>query len=279
MSKWNLIVDVAACTNCNACVLACQDEYVGNRFAGYAAEMPKHGHRWIDIKRKERGRHPMVDVAYLPLMCQHCEDAPCAKAAKDGAVKKRADGIVIIDPEKAKGQKQIVEACPFGAIWWNEQEQLPQHWIFDAHLLDAGWAEPRAATVCPTAAIRAVRAGDAEMEAMARREELEGLRPDLGIKTRVWYKNLWRYSKCFIGGSVEAAVGDKIDCVEGARVTLYRGTAKVGETATDAYGDFKLDRLDADSGAHRVEIAAPGRPPKSFDVTLGESVYLGEIRV
>src|SRR4051812_31102292 len=116
MSKWNLIVDVAACTNCNACVLACQDEYVGNSFPGYAEEMPKHGHRWIDIKRQERGRHPMVDIAYLPVMCQHCEDAPCAKAATGGAVKKRADGIVIIDPEKAKGQKQIVEACPFGAV-------------------------------------------------------------------------------------------------------------------------------------------------------------------
>ena len=58
MKQWNLIVDVANCTNCNLCVLAVQDEYCGNEFPGYAAEMPKHGHRWIEIKQKVRGKAP-----------------------------------------------------------------------------------------------------------------------------------------------------------------------------------------------------------------------------
>jgi Fe-S-cluster-containing dehydrogenase component len=142
VKKWNIIIDVAECTNCNLCALSCQDEYAGNDWPGVAAEMPRHGHRWIDIKRKERGQHPLVDVAYLPVMCQHCDDAPCIKAAKDGAVTKRADGIVIIDPIKAKGQKQIVEACPYDAVFWNEEKQLPQAWPFDAHLLDPGPPPP-----------------------------------------------------------------------------------------------------------------------------------------
>ena len=88
-AKWNLIVDVANCTNCNNCTLAVQDEHVGNSFPGYAAEMPKHGHRWIDIRRRERGQGTMTDVAYLPTMCQHCDDAPCMAAAKDDAMKLR----------------------------------------------------------------------------------------------------------------------------------------------------------------------------------------------
>ena len=62
MSKWNLIVDVANCTNCNLCALALQDEHVGNAFPGYAEEMPKHGHRWIEIKRRERGTPPVVNA-------------------------------------------------------------------------------------------------------------------------------------------------------------------------------------------------------------------------
>ena len=86
MKQWNLIVDVANCTNCNLCVLAVQDEYVGNEFPGYAAEMPKHGHKWIDIKQKVRGQAPIVDAAYLPVMCQHCDDAPCIKAAENDAI-------------------------------------------------------------------------------------------------------------------------------------------------------------------------------------------------
>ena len=123
MKKWNLIVDVENCTNCNVCTLAVQDEHVGNSFPGYAEEMPKHGHRWIEIMRKERGAGSATDVAYLPTMCQHCDDAPCMKAAPD-AVSKRPDGIVIIDPVKAKGRKDLVGSCPYGAIWWNEEKQV-----------------------------------------------------------------------------------------------------------------------------------------------------------
>ncbi|MGI9379505.1 MAG: hypothetical protein ACR2OW_07605, partial [Methyloligellaceae bacterium] len=73
--KWALIVDVDGCTNCNVCVLACKDEHVGNSFAGYAEDMPKHGHNWIRIETNERGDGPMVDVGYLPVMCQHCDEA------------------------------------------------------------------------------------------------------------------------------------------------------------------------------------------------------------
>jgi len=119
MKKWNLLIDVAQCFNCNACAMACHDEYYGNEFPGYAAEMQRQGHRWIDIRRRETGRCPTVEVSYLPVTCNHCDDAPCLKAARDGAVQKRADGIVIIVPEKSRGQKQLVEACPYGAISWN----------------------------------------------------------------------------------------------------------------------------------------------------------------
>ena len=59
MNKWNLIIDVAECTNCNLCTLAAMDEYVGNEFPGYSAPMPKHGHKWINILQKERGQVPI----------------------------------------------------------------------------------------------------------------------------------------------------------------------------------------------------------------------------
>ena len=278
MEKWNLIVDVAKCTNCNMCTLACQDEYVGNDFPGYAAEMPKHGHHWIDIRRKERGSIPMIDVAYLPVMCQHCDEAPCIAAAEGGAVSKRGDGIVIIDPAKAKGQKQLVESCPYGAIWWNEETDLPQHWIFDAHLLDDGWKEPRAAQVCATAAITAQKCEDAVMQKRIADEGLENFHPEHGTKPRVWYKNLHRFEKCFIGGTLAEEKDGVVDCVEGAKVTLFKGSDRVADTTSDNYGDFKFDHLDENSGAHRVDIEAAGTT-KSLDVELGLSVNLGEIMV
>lgn len=276
MSKWNLIVDVANCTNCNLCTLAVQDEHVGNAFPGYAEEMPKHGHRWIEIKRRERGAPPDTDVAYLPVMCQHCDDAPCIKAAPE-AISKRLDGIVIIDPDKAKGREDIVESCPYGAIWWNEEKQVPQHWFFDAHLLDTGWQEPRCVTVCATNALKAVKLDDAEMKALADAEGLEPLRPDLETGARVYYKNLSRYNAAFVAGTVSAETGGQVDCVAGAEVSLRRDGAEIATLTTDAFGDFKFDGLDAAEQTYEVEVTWKGAS-KTTEITLNTSKSVGEIR-
>jgi Fe-S-cluster-containing dehydrogenase component len=279
MKKWNLIIDVAACINCHACTLAVSDEYVDNEWPGYAAPMPKHGHRWIDILQKERGQRPMIDIAYMPTTCNHCDNAPCIAAAQGGAIRKREDGIVLIDPVLAKGQKHLVDACPYGHIWWNEALQLPQSWPFDAHLLDQGWNKTRGDQSCSTGAMRAVKLEDAEMERLAREEGLETLRPELGTKPRVYYRNLWRYTTCFIGGTVSVERGGVVDCLQGARVRLQQGEKCVAELVTDNYGDFKFDRLEDGSGAYRVEISAADRDSMIFDVTLGASINLGEIRL
>jgi Fe-S-cluster-containing dehydrogenase component len=278
MKKWNMIIDVAECTNCNLCTLAIMDEYIGNDWPGYAAPMPKHGHRWINILQKERGQAPMIDVAYVPTMCNHCDDAPCMKADKTGAIKKRDDGIVLIDPVKAKGQKQLVDACPYGHIWWNEELGLPQAWPFEAHLIDQGWQQTRGQQSCPTGAMRAIAVEDAEMERMAREERLEVLKPELGTKPRVYYRNLARYTKCFIGGTVSTEANGVVDCVAGAAVRLLRNGAAVADTTTDNFGDFKFDRLDEGSGRYAVEISAQGRK-KVVEVDLGVSTNIGEIRV
>lgn len=287
MKKWNVIIDVAECTNCNLCTLATQDEYVGNDWPGVAAPMPRHGHRWIDIRRKERGQPPQVDVAYMPTMCQHCDDAPCIQAATGGAVVKRDDGIVIIDPVKAKGQKAIRDACPHGAVFWNEELDIPQAWPFDAHLLDAGWPEPRAATACPTGAFRALKVEDSEMARLRREEELEYLDPSAGTRPRVHYKNLHRFTKCFIAGQVAGDRDGTEECIEGARVSLGRDGIVIAETRTDAFGDFRIDRLEPDAGPysltvthdafreHRMELESD--PEGGID--LGESITLPLVRL
>ena len=277
MKKWNLIIDVAECTNCNLCTLAAMDEYVGNDFPGYSAPMPKHGHRWIDILQKERGELPTLDVAYVPTLCNHCDNAPCV-AKSGGAIAKRADGIVLIDPVKAKGRKDLVEACPYGHIWWNEELKLPQAWTFDAHLIDQGWQQTRGQQSCPTAAMQAICVEDDEMASIAREQELEVIKPELGTKPRVYYKNLWRYTRCFIAGSVSAKAKGAVDCVEGASVALLKDGAVVAKAKTDNYGDFKFDRLTENSGDYVVEISA-GKAKKSVPARLGASVTLGEIRL
>ena len=277
MKKWNMIIDVAECTNCQLCALSAMDEYVGNEWPGVAAPMPRHGHNWIDIKQKERGQAPMIDIAYVPTMCNHCDNAPCLSKGGD-AVKKREDGIVIIDPEKAKGRKDLVESCPYGHIWWNEERELPQIWPFDAHLLDQGWQQTRGQQACPTGAMRAIKVEDDEMARMARDESLEVMKPEAATRPRVYYRNLWRYNKSFIGGSVAAQANGVVDCVEGAAVRLIKDGSTVARTTTDNYGDFKFDKLDDNSGRYTVEVTSNGRS-KMLDATLGASINLGEIRL
>lgn len=279
-AKWNMIVDVARCDNCRNCFLATKDEHIGNDFPGYAAAQPAQGHSWMDIVRQERGSYPLAEARFMPVMCNHCDDAPCMKAARDGAVRKREDGILIIDPEKSKGQKQIVDACPYGAIYWNEEKQIPQAWIFDAHLLDEGWAKTRAEQSCPTGVFRSVKVEDAEMQRIAQQEELEVLKPELGTRPRVYYRNLHLMTGCFVGGTVVADVDGVEECAEGAEVILKRNGSEIGRATTDTFGEFKIDRLEKNSGPYELEARSGRFGSASAKFELGnESVYLGVMKL
>ena len=274
-SKWNLIVDVECCDNCRVCFLAVKDEYIGNDFPGCSAAQPAQGHNWLDIRRKERGAYPLVEARFLPVMCNHCDDAPCIKAARGDAVRKRPDGIVIIDPGKSKGQKQIVDACPYGAVCWNDDQQIPQAWPFDAHLLDTGWTRTRAEQACPAHAYRTIKVEDEEMQRIRAEQGLEVLRPELGTRPRIYYKNLHLVTKCFVGGTVVKQANGVEECAAGVEVLLKQAGREVGRATTDTFGEFKIDRLEPNSRGYRLEAAASsGRCSIEFD--LGEdSRYLG----
>lgn len=278
MKKWHLTIDVAKCENCNNCFLACRDEHCGNDWPGYALSQPLHGHRWMNILRKERGAFPVIDVAYLPKPCMHCDHAPCIKAAQNGAVYKRKDGIVIIDPRKAAGQRQLVSSCPYGAIWWNDQKRLPQKCTLCAHLLDEGWQAPRCVQACPTGALTIQRTEAGTLNQLRQSPEWSVLgkahNPTL---PRVLYKNLHRYTHCFIAGSA-ARRRDKIeDCLPGQAVQLIKEGRIVEKTVTDAFGDFKFDGLPAGSGAYHVIIGDPGRGGRTVEVNLVKSVSVGTV--
>jgi Fe-S-cluster-containing dehydrogenase component len=277
VKKRALIVDVAKCTGCNNCVLATKDEHVGNDFPGYAVAQPAHGHEWISIERHMRGSGSMVDVSYLPRMCNHCDNAPCIKAAGDGSIVKRPDGVVIIDPVKARGRKDLVAACPYGAIAWNEEAQVPQHWFFDAHLLDKGWTKPRCVQVCPTGALEAFHDTDAALQELTSKQGLEVLRPELGTQPRVLYRNLQRVTRCFVGGNVCRTTADgRNQNVTGARVELSIDGQVSCSVLTDHFGDFKIDGLS--SGAkYSLHIDHPQFGQARLAGVLRTSENLGPI--
>lgn len=275
MKKVNMIVDVARCHDCNNCFLSCKDEHWDNDHLPIAAAQPRFGQKWRDVLYVERGQYPLQDVCSLSYACMHCDDPACMKAAQNGAVYKREDGIVIIDPIKAKGQKQIADACPYKAIFWNEESQLPQKCTMCAHLLDSGeWKQPRCSFACPTGALTFLYASDEEIAKKAAAEGLEYFHPEYGTKPRIWYKNLYRFIKCHIAGSIE--LHDKKECADGAKVMLTNTATKQTWTAkADNYGDFKFDKLEANSGVYTVTAGYPGYQSLSKTVELKDSVNVG----
>lgn len=260
-------------------MLVTRDEHVGNDFPGYAAPQPVHGQYWIKIHREVRGEGSMVDAAYRPTTCNHCDNAPCIAKAGDGSVYKRKDGIVIIDPKKARGRKDLIQSCPYGAIWWNDELQLPQKWIFDAHLLDQGWEQLRCQQSCPTGVYRTHFVEDSEMQSIVEKEQLEVLQPELNTKPRVYYKNLYRFSKCFIGGSAVAEINGTLECIEGATAKLLKNGKVLDTAKSDAFGDFKFDKLAPNSGNYFIEVTHPQHGMATANATLEKSKYVGNMKL
>ena len=233
-----LVVDLDRCNGCFNCQLACKDEHCDNDWSPYALPQPTTGQFWCKVEQKERGRVPVVRVAYTPTFCGMCDDAACMKAAEGGAVYRREDGVVIIDPAKAQGQRQIAEACPLGMVYWNEALDVPQKCTGCAHLMDNGWSEPRC-----------VDDFAGELDAASVAEELEG------AGSHVYYLNR---PKRWIAGTV-ANRGEN-EVVIGARVGIFDDDGScVTSLETDEFGDFKYD--ECGKRHYRVRIEADGFAP------------------
>lgn len=175
------------------------------------------------------------------------------------ALYRRDDGLVILDPEKSKGQKEIVDSCPYGAIYWNEELQIPQKCTGCAHLLDDGWEAPRCVDACCTDALRFGEEADFADEL----KDAVVLRPELGTSPRVYYLNK---PKRFVAATVVDIDADEV--VEGAEVLLQRTSddAVVLTGQTDEFGDVWLENIDPDS--YRLWMKKDGYLDQSIEVDL-----------
>ena len=272
MARYGMIINITKCTGCYNCFLTCRDEFAGNAYPPYAAAQPMSGMNWIRLIERERGQYPKVKVAYIPLTCMQCDEAPCVKMAQNEAVYRRADGIVIIDPLKAKGQKGIVNTCPYRVIEWNEAEQLPQKCILCAHMLDKGEKVPRCVESCPTGALVFGDLDDpgSEIARIVAGRQAAALHGEYGIGEKVRYLNL---PGKFIAGTV--IYGDIDEVASGLKVTLS-GNGETREARTNGFGDFEFEGL-AENAAYTLKLEAAGYKARSVKATTQRDNYLGEI--
>ncbi len=275
MTQWGFVIDISRCVGCYACFTACKDEYWDNDYPPYTVAQPKQGQYWMNIAKNERGTYPYVKVAYMPVPCMQCDDAPCIKVARDNAVYRRPDGIVVIDPQKAVGQKQLLapEACPYGVIFWNEEKNLPQKCTFCVHRLEEGRL-PRCVQACPSECLIFGDQDDPESDVarLLKSADVQVFHPEWRAKPRVYYLDLHKMTKYFMAAAVVYA--DTDECAEGVMATLTAGGKSV-RAPTNNYGNFEFDGLDV--GRYLVKLERPGYTTMTIDVALTTDSYLGEI--
>ena len=268
MKQKYLVIDNKYCTDCNNCFMACKDEHVLNSWPGYTEAQPRHGHRWMNILRHERGRYNRNEFVYLPKPCMHCEECVAVKA---GIATRREDGIVMIDYEKARGRKDLVNACPYNCIYYNEELDVPQKCTMCAHLLDdPDWTpgQPRCAHSCPSHAIMYYDMEPDEFQKMVEVFDLEVLHPEYGLKPHVYYRNLYRYTKNYAWGAILVDG----DCYEGAHCELEKDGEIIATCETNYFGDFKFDGLD--DGEYVIHAEADGKKKDIEFVIAGKSLNL-----
>jgi Fe-S-cluster-containing dehydrogenase component len=126
--KWGMVIDVDRCTGCQACVVACQAENnipinEEQRFVEHRAK------EWIRIERYWEGEFPNVKARFLPVLCQHCENAPCEPVCPVNAIQHNSDGLNVQVYNRCVGTRYCGNNCPYNVRFFNFWEPARAHGV------------------------------------------------------------------------------------------------------------------------------------------------------
>ena len=174
---YGFVIDQRKCIGCHACTVACKAEN----------EVPLGDFRtWV--KYTEKGAYPDVRRHFTVLRCNHCDEAPCVEICPVSALEKRPDAIVDLNRDQCIGCAGCMQACPYDAIYINEQRGTAEKCHYCAHRTEIG-LEPACVVVCPE---QAIVAGDAdnpatEIGSLIANEQTSQRKLEKGTRPRVWY--------------------------------------------------------------------------------------------
>jgi tetrathionate reductase subunit B len=271
MANKTFVVDAAKCSNCSLCIIACKDEHVGHGYSPWTKPQPDTGQFWIDVQTTESGRAPRVKVSQLPLFCQHCGNAACVKACPDNAIKRRADGLVWIDPASCTGCGLCESACPYDVIYMNKELNIAQKCTGCAHRVDEG-LPPRCVEICPHNAIAFGDDTSAPFNEIGRGGAFEVYHPEYQAEPRVYWRNL---PKPWIAGTIIDAARDEV-IPEATITSVDLVQNDVVTVQSDAFGDFCIKGVAPDR-KYRIEIKKDGYEKSLAIVTIDGAQDLGEV--
>ncbi|HDY76154.1 MAG TPA: 4Fe-4S dicluster domain-containing protein [Candidatus Marinimicrobia bacterium] len=202
--RYAMGIQISECIGCGRCVVACKTE-------NNVPRKPFFFRTWVEryiikkddeviVQSKDGGVGAFTETVkekdilrsfFVPKLCNHCDNPPCAQVCPVGATFQTVEGIVLVDENRCIGCSYCIQACPYGARYMHPEKHTADKCTLCYHRIKKGML-PACVEVCPMQArvFGDLNSGASPLARLKRMKNISVLKPGLNTKPKVFYTDL-----------------------------------------------------------------------------------------